>query len=103
MLVYDIGIDTMRTVYEALIKEIDGTKALLSYDRKLYQIYRQIIMQGVRQGEFRETLNVDSVANHCIMSIRGMAFEWCIRYPDFDFKKEVFEHFDILMPSIKNS
>jgi RecB family endonuclease NucS len=59
-------------------------------------------MQGVRQGEFRETLNVDSVANHCITSIRGMTIEWCIRYPEFDLKKEVFEHFDILLPGIKN-
>lgn len=102
MLVYDIGFDQIRTAYEALIKKIDGPDALLSYDRKLYQIYREIIIQGVRQGEFRKTLNVDSTANHCIMSIRGMTFEWCTRYPEFDLKKEVFEHFDILLPGIKN-
>ncbi|MGI5921629.1 MAG: hypothetical protein ACOX6I_07820 [Syntrophomonadaceae bacterium] len=72
ILVYDIGYTTMRPVYEALIKKIDGTEMLLNYDRKLYQIYRQIITQGVRQGEFRETLPIDAVANHCIMGIRGV-------------------------------
>jgi len=103
MLINSIGFDVLKTVYEALIKKDDGTGALLSYDRKLYQIYRQIIMQGVRQGEFREALSIDSVSNHCIMSIRGMTYEWCVRYPDFDLKKEVLQHFDILLTGIKNS
>ncbi|MFZ5643852.1 MAG: TetR/AcrR family transcriptional regulator [Bacillota bacterium] len=102
VLANDIGFDVMRTVYEALIKKTDGTEALLSYNRRLYQIYRQIVTQGVRQGEFREALNIDSVSNHCIMSIRGMTFEWCVRYPDFDLKKEVLQHFDILLAGIKN-
>lgn len=102
MLIYDIGYDDIKTAYEALIKKVDAAKALLNYDRKLYQLYRQIIMEGIRQGEFRKTLNADSFADHCIMSIRGMTFEWCIRYPDFDLKKEVFAHFDILLPGIKN-
>lgn len=103
VLINSIGFDVMRTVYEALIKKADGTEALLSYNRKLYQIYRQIIMQGVRQGEFREALNIDSISKHCIMSIRGMTYEWCIRYPDIDLKKEVLQHFDILLTGIKNS
>jgi len=97
-----IGFDVIRFVYEAMIKKADGLEALLNYDRKLYQIYRQIIMLGIRQGEFREALSVDSVSNHCIMSIRGMTFEWCTRYPDFDLKKEVLQHFGILLAGIKN-
>jgi len=102
VLIYGIGYDVMRTVYVALLRKTDGTEALLNNNRKLYQIYRQIIMQGVRQGEFREALNIDSVANHCIMSIRGMTYEWCVRYPDFDLKKEVLLHYDILLAGIRN-
>ncbi|HBV99327.1 MAG: hypothetical protein JL50_06275 [Peptococcaceae bacterium BICA1-7] len=98
-----IGFDVIRTVYEALLKKADGTETMLSYNRRLYQIYRHIIMQGIRQGEFREALNIDSISNHCVMSIRGMTFEWCVRYPDFDLKKEVLQHFDIILTGIKKS
>ncbi|KJS10194.1 MAG: hypothetical protein VR67_19250 [Peptococcaceae bacterium BRH_c8a] len=103
VLVNDLEFDVMRTLYEAALKKADGTQGLLNYNRKLNQIYSQIIMQGVRQGEFRETLTIDSVSNHCVMSIRGMTFEWCARYPDFDLKKEVLQHFDLLLAGIKNS
>jgi len=103
VLVNDLGFDVMRTLYEAALKKADGTQGLLNYNRKLNQIYKDIILQGVRQGEFREALNVDSVSNHCVMSIRGMTFEWCARYPDFDLKKEVLQHFDLLLAGIRNS
>lgn len=102
IMISDIGFDVIRTIYEALVKKAEGVEALLSYHRKLYQLYSEIITQGVQQGEFRETIDIDSVTNHCIMSIRGMTFEWCIRYPDFDFKEEVLEHFNILLAGIKN-
>ncbi|MEN6350004.1 MAG: TetR/AcrR family transcriptional regulator [Syntrophomonas sp.] len=102
IMVTDIGFDVIRTVYEALTKKSEGVEALLSYHRKLYQIYSEIITQGVQQGEFRKTIDIDSVTNHCIMSIRGMTFEWCIRYPAFDLKKEVLDHFDILLAGIKS-
>lgn len=103
VLINNIGFDLMRLTYEALLKRNTDAAKVISYNRKLYQIYRQIIKQGVQRGEFREEINIDSVSNHCIMSIRGMTYEWCIRYPDFDLKKEVLEHFAILLTGIKNN
>lgn len=98
-----IGYDIIRTAYGYLVKKADGTEALLSYNRKLYQMYRDIILQGVRQGEFREALDIDAVTNHCVASIRGMTFEWCVRYPDFDLKKESIQHLDIILTGIKKN
>jgi AcrR family transcriptional regulator len=103
ILACNIGINVIRTVYEALIKKADGSEALLGHDRKLHRIYRRIIRQGVRQGEFREELKIDSVASHCVISLRGMTHEWCIRHPDFDLMKEVLQHFEIILKGIKNS
>ena len=60
-------------------------------------------LQGVQQGEFKATLDIASVSNHCIMSIRGMTFEWCIRFLDFNYKAEVTKHIDLLLSGIKNS
>ncbi|KJS46600.1 TetR/AcrR family transcriptional regulator [Desulfosporosinus sp. BICA1-9] len=103
VIINNIGFDLIKLIYEALITKTINTDTQLSYDRKVYQIYNQIIKLGVQQGEFKATLNIDSVSKHCIMSIRGMTYEWCIRFPDFDLKNEIIRHFDLLLSGIKNN
>ncbi len=102
-MVNNIGHDLLRIIYEALLNKNSDTAIAISYNRKVYQLYRQVVEQGVRQGEFSTSLDVDSVANHFVMSLRGLTFEWCIRFPDFDFKKEALTHINILLTGIKNS
>lgn len=101
VIINDIGIDLIKLIYKAQITKTINLDIQLSYDRKVYQIYNQIIMLGVEQGEFKATLDIASVSNHCIMSIRGMTFEWCIRFPDFNYKDEVAKHIDLLLSGIK--
>jgi AcrR family transcriptional regulator len=103
VIINNIGFDLIKIIYEAQITKTINTDAQLSYDRKLYQIYQQIFKLGVQQGEFKATINIESVSNHFIMSIRGMTYEWCIRFPDFDLKDEIIKHFDLLLSGIKNS
>lgn len=101
VIINDIGIDLIKLIYEAQITKTVNIDIQLSYDRKLYTIYNQIIKLGVQQGEFKATLDIPSVSNHCIMGIRGMTFEWCIRFPDFNYKDEVTKHIDLLLSGIK--
>ena len=103
VLINNVGFDLIKLVYEALITKTINSETQLSYDRKVYQIYQQIIKLGVQQGEFKATINTESVSKHCIMSIRGITYEWCIRFPDFDLKEEILRHFDLLLSGIKNS
>lgn len=103
VIINDIGIDLMKLSYEAQITKTIDIDIQLSYERKLYQNYNQIIKSGVQQGEFKATLDIASVSNHCIMSIRGMTFEWCIRFPDFNLKDEIAKHIDLLFSGIKTS
>jgi len=102
-IINSVGFDLIKISYEALLKKNMDTAFQLSYNRKIYQIYKQIIKQGVQQGEFKAAINIDSVSNHCVMSIRGLTYEWCIRFPDFNLKEEILKHFDILLTGIKNS
>lgn len=101
VLINNVSFDLIKLVYEALITKTINSETQLSYDRKVYQIYQQIIKLGVQQGEFKATINTDSVSRHCIMSIRGITYEWCIRFPDFDLKEEILRHFDLLLSGIK--
>lgn len=98
---FNIGVDNMRTLYKAhLSKTIDTTSAI-SYSRELYKLIIEVLERGVNQGEIREDIPVDSLAKHLILSIRGITFEWCIRYPDFNLMEQVLEHYKILLNGLK--
>ena len=96
-----IGFEHIRTVYKVQITKTVNTASVLDYNRELYRIFCQIIRMGVKQGEFATEIPVDTIARHFVMAIRGLTYEWCIRYPDFDLKAQALRHFEILMEGIK--
>lgn len=98
-----IGYDIIKIIYEVYISRVVNTDPILDYNRDLYIIFNKIIQQGKEQAEFKTELNTDSIVNHCIMAIRGLTYEWCIRYPDFNLKEQVLQHFELLLMGIKNS
>jgi AcrR family transcriptional regulator len=98
-----IGYDHMKFIYKANITKSINTEAMLDYNRALYRTFRNIINQGIEQGEFKTGIAIDTIAKHCIMSIRGIVYEWCIRYPDFNLKDHIHEHFEIILNALKRS
>lgn len=96
-----IGYDHIRTVYEVQLTRTINTESIMGYNRDLYGIFSSIISKGIDQGEFKAEMPIDTITHHCIMAIRGLTYEWCIRYPDFDLKAQVLEHFAILLSGIK--
>jgi AcrR family transcriptional regulator len=101
IIVNNIGYETMRFLYEVQIAKTVDTNILLDYNRDLYTVFILIINKGVRQEEFKATIPVDRIVKHFVYRIRGYVNEWCVRYPDFDLKKEVLEEFQILLEGIK--
>lgn len=96
-----IGCDNIKILYKAhLTKTIDSDSAL-SYGRDLYKMFAEMLEKGVRQGEFRADIPVDTLARHCVLALRGLTFEWCIRYPDFNLKEQCLIHFEILLKGIR--
>ena len=96
-----VGYDIMKVIYKVQITKTINTDAILGYDRDLYKIFSAIINQGVQQGEFKTELTVDTITKHLIMAIRGITYEWCVRYPDFNLKDQTLKHFRILLTGIK--
>ncbi len=97
-----IGYPSIRTLYKIQLTRDTATKVALDYNRDLYKLFAQLIDIGIDKGEFNAELSSDSLAKLFVMSYRGLAYEWCIRYPDFDLKKEALNHFRILIKGIKN-
>jgi AcrR family transcriptional regulator len=98
---FNIGYENIRVLYKAHLSKTIDTAYAMSYNRELYKLFTEVLERGVRQGEIREDIPVDSLAKHLILAIRGITFEWCIRYPAFDLKEQVLDHFKILLYGFK--
>lgn len=98
---HKVGLENMKTLYKShLTKAIDTTSAL-NYSREIYIIFHETLEKGIKAGELRGDISVEFLANHLILAIRGVIFEWCVRYPDFNFKEQLIDHFRILLYGLK--
>jgi len=102
VIAHRLGYDIMRVIYEAQLTKTINAEAILGYNRNLYKLFNNIIDRGIKSGEFKNDLPVEVISNHCVISLRGMTYEWCVRYPDFDLKLESERHFILLLSGLKN-
>jgi len=97
----DIGPEAMTMLYEILITKEENTEAVLGYNRLLYKLFAQVITQGIEQKEFSNNIDIDTIVKHSILSLRGLTYEWCLRYPDFNLEEQTVIYFHILLSGIK--
>lgn len=98
-----IGYDNIKTLYKVQITKTINTDAVMSYNRELYKMFSDMLSEGIQRGEFRSDIAVDMLTKHCITALRGLTYEWCIRYPDFDLKEQSLMNFEILLNGIKKN
>ena len=95
-----IGYKNMKVLYKAHLSKATDTTSTTSYERELYKMFEYILNKGVNNKEINLKKPVETLAHHLVLAMRGITFEWCIRYPDFDFKKQFLEHFEIILNGI---
>jgi AcrR family transcriptional regulator len=96
-----IGYTSMKTVYKIMLTEDVDMGAVKKYERGLYQIFYDVLERGLNKGDFTTAFPLHVLSRHFVMAIRGLCYEWCIRYPDFDLKAQALMHFQILLDGIK--
>lgn len=101
VIISSFSYDNMKTVYQIQLTKTLDTNEITSYNRKIYKIFDDLITRGIEREEFKPEIAVDTYAKHFLIALRGLTYEWCIRYPDFDFRKEARTHFEILFNGIK--
>lgn len=101
VLTEQLGYDLMKITYSALLERNAAMSPIISYSRNLYQNLMLLIEQGVNRGEFAPIVDAESLSKHLILAIRGLTYEWLVRYPDFDLKANVHQHFVIMLDGIK--
>lgn len=97
----NVGYERIKIAYRIQLEKTVDTGMLLSHDRQIYRTFSALIGRGIRSGEYRTDITAENIADHLVMAMRGATYEWCIRYPDFDLKSRLLEHFQILLSGIK--
>ena len=95
-----IGYENMKVLYKAHLSKATDTTSTTSYERELYKMFEYILHKGVNSKEINLKKPVETLAHHLVLAMRGITFEWCIRYPDFDLKTQFLEHFEIILNGI---
>jgi AcrR family transcriptional regulator len=100
VIVDTIGLERMKALYRTQLTNISYTGTSASYNRKLYTTITDVLTKGIQRGEFVTVLPLGELANHMILAMRGLTYEWCIRYPDFDLKAQSRVHFMMILQGI---
>lgn len=48
---------------------------------------------GIERREFSTDDSAEAIAEDIVMTIRGLIFEWIVRYPDMDLSASLRKHF----------
>ncbi len=95
-----VGYDNMLTLYKAQLTNDYDTSMVLSYNRRIYSMLSSVLARGMTRGEFRADIPPDILAKHMMVAFRGITYEWCARYPDFDYKAQALALFELLLKGI---
>lgn len=95
-----VGFDKIKTVYKANLTKDYDTSAVMDYSRRIYTLFSKVLERGIARGEFRADTQPDEMSKQMMTALRGITYEWCIRYPDYDYKAEALSHFEMLMTGL---
>ena len=100
-LAHTFGCGIMKKVYQILLMGTVDTEAIKGYGRELYTLFYEVLEKGIRRGEFKSSLPLEELSKHFVMAIRGVSYEWCVRYPDFDLREQAINHIRLLIEGIQ--
>ena len=101
-LINTIGYENMKKVYQMMLTDNADTEPVKGYGRELYALFDQVLRRGMDSGEFKSFLPLDSLSRYFVLAIRGISYEWCIQYPDFNLKEQMEAHIRLLLEGIIN-
>ncbi len=77
MIENSISIDLLARLYSSQLVTA-GEKHLLDHNRTYYKLLRQIVSEGLQNGEFRSDMTVNEMVKAYALFERGLLYDWCI-------------------------
>ncbi len=96
-----IGFSRIRVLYRTQLMNPGHAQSASGYSRGLYAMLGNVIALGVSRGEFKVPLPEEELARHMMLAMRGLTYEWCLRYPDYPLKERAASHFRLLLDGIR--
>lgn len=96
-----LGCENMKKVYQMLLAGTIDTEAVKGYGREVYVLFYSILEKGIQCGELTSSLPLEALSRHFVMALRGVSYEWCVRYPDFDLREQAIDHIRLLIEGIQ--
>jgi AcrR family transcriptional regulator len=103
VLVGSIGYENMKNLYTVQLTRDVDTAGVNGYNRDLYKLFSDVLDRGIQRGEFQSSLPLEDLARHFVLAVRGLTYEWCIRYPDFDLREQAVAHYKILLTGLRKA
>ncbi len=96
-----LGEQNLKYFYSSLLSQPAMANSMVNYNRDLYKTFAEVITKGIEKGEFKPELDVEVISRHCVLILRGLTYEWCVRYPAFDLQGETIQLFTLLLTGLK--
>ncbi len=100
VIVDTIGIERMKILYRTQLTNMSHAGISANNDRMLYNTISDVLSKGLLRKEFVTDLPLEELTNYLVLSMRGLTYEWCIRYPDFDLKAQSQAYFRTTLKGI---
>lgn len=75
-----------------------GEKHLLDHDRTYYRLLRKIVIEGQKNGEFRQDLSVNEIVKGYSLFERAIMYDWCICNGEYS----LYQYSGTLLPTFLN-
>ena len=85
-----VGKDMLRTVYTAaMTKEVEKNHFLINPQRKIFQMLRQFVIEGINQHEFKPDVTLEVATKYVERCMRANVYDWLIHDESFDLVEEM--------------
>ena len=91
------GIEVIRVVYAAQIVGAKSVPILNNKKRRIYHYLRQIVNQGLKNGEFVVQMPEEELVELLMRACRSLVYDWCLYGGEMDLNAEGQKYFGTLL------
>ena len=101
VMIDNVGYEVLSIMYKMLLEKSPEAESVISSNRKVFELFTKIIEKGVNTGVFRPDLNSSEIAKHLMIALRGLTYQWCAMYPEFDLRATSDRHISLIIKGLK--
>lgn len=102
LLNHELGHERMRILFRIQLERSDEIMLLLGYDQGLFRSLSSLLDKWLKVNEISDEIDGMLLAKQFLILYRGLIYEWCLRYPEIDLKKQSVLLYSVVLDGIKH-